>query len=104
MFLLKINIFHKIKLYNKNERFKNNHGQEKQNSFERTVNYLFISRGIKDSDNIFRDLSENQFKNLYELDISDNNLTKLPSDLSIFDNLNCLDVTNNPFESVRRKK
>ncbi len=57
-------------------------------------------RGIKDSDNIFKDLSDNQFKSLYELDLSDNNLTQLPQDLRVFDNLHVLDITNNPFESV----
>lgn len=41
-----------------------------------------------------------KFKNLYELDLSDNNLTRLPLDLSQFDNLHSLDITNNPFESV----
>lgn len=62
------------------------------------------NRQIKDTDNIFKDLSDEQFKNLYELDISENLLTMLPSDLKIFDNLHILDITNNPFESVRKKE
>ncbi len=66
------------------------------------LNYLikFKYRKITDSDNIFQEYLFSKGKEMIELDLSDNFLTKLPNDLSCLENLHILDITNNPFENV----
>jgi Leucine-rich repeat (LRR) protein len=56
------------------------------------------NKGIKDSDNIFSELSN--LPEVTEVDLSGNNLTALPKDLSGLKKLQSLDVTNNPFNNV----
>ena len=54
------------------------------------------SKNIKDSQNIFFSLKEPSI--IINLDLSNNNLTKLPDNLSYLTNLEKLDLINNPFE------
>lgn len=60
---------------------------------------LTFFRNISDSDNIFDELSK--FPDVEEVNLSDNNLTTLPNDLSIFQNLRKIDLRNNKFENVK---
>ena len=61
--------------------------------------YIILNiRNISDSNNFFQDLLS--YTDIIELDISDNNLTKLPKDMSRLSKLQSLDVTNNPFQNV----
>ena len=54
------------------------------------------SKNIKDSQNIF--FSFNEPSKIVSLDLSTNNLTKIPDNLSHLTNLEKLDLINNPFE------
>jgi len=51
-------------------------------------------------DKIFEDFLFKKCKESTEIDISDNFITKLPNDLSAFERLQAIDLTNNPFENV----
>ena len=57
------------------------------------------SKNIKDSQNIF--FSFKQPSKIVTLDLSNNNLTKLPDNLSHLINLEKLDLLNNPFEDYK---
>ena len=72
---------------------------KKQNGERRSSKITLNSHGIKDSDNIFAELSN--LADITEVDLSSNNLTRLPEDLSGLANLQSLDITNNPFTNVR---
>ena len=54
------------------------------------------SKNIKDSQNIF--FSFNEPSKIINLDLSNNNLTKIPDNLNHLKNLEKLDLLNNPFE------
>ena len=60
------------------------------------------NQGIRDSDNVFDELST--LEELVELDISGNQLTFLPRNLSTFRKLQSLDIQNNPFQNVKISK
>ena len=53
------------------------------------------SRNISDNDQIFFKI--NNPENFIFIDLSKNNLTSLPNDLSAFQNLQNLDLSDNPF-------
>jgi Leucine-rich repeat (LRR) protein len=59
---------------------------------------ILSNKGLKDSDNIFSELMS--LSEVTEIDLSGNNLTTLPKDLSGLKKLQSLDVTNNPFNNV----
>lgn len=66
---------------------------------ETTIN--LNGKNITDENNIFQELLS-AYPNLVNLDLSDNQITKLPEDLSSFTKLQYLDISNNPFESVSK--
>ena len=75
----------------------NSNNGKKANLKNQYIKY-FIFSDITDNDNIFLELAN--LDGVLEVDLSDNQLTKLPSDLSNFTKLQSLDITNNPFKSV----
>jgi Leucine-rich repeat (LRR) protein len=77
---------------------KNKGNKNQQQSENQTVPTVIDlkERGIRDQDNIFYELSN--YPGLKQLDLSNNQLTKLPNNLSNFLNLIILDLSNNPFK------
>ncbi len=69
-------------------------GQDKVNA---TLN--LNSKNITDESNIFKDIISS-YPNVVSLDLSDNQLTKLPEDLSPLSKLQFLDIQGNPFSDV----
>jgi Leucine-rich repeat (LRR) protein len=57
------------------------------------------SKNITDESNIFKELISS-YSNVVNLDLSDNQLTSLPEDLSPFSKLQFLDIQGNPFSDV----
>lgn len=55
------------------------------------------NKKINDSHNIFKELEK--FLELTDLDLSGNEITRLPDNLSNLANLQVLDITNNPLEN-----
>ena len=59
---------------------------------------VLANQGIKDSDNIFKELSN--LPDVSEVDLSGNSLTGMPRDLQNLKKLQSLDITNNPLADV----
>ena len=57
------------------------------------------SKNITDESIIFKELISS-YSNVVNLDLSDNQLTSLPEDLSPFSKLQFLDIQGNPFSDV----
>ena len=57
------------------------------------------SKNITDESNIFKELFSS-YPNVVNLDLSDNQLTALPEDLSPLSKLQFLDIQGNPFNDV----
>ena len=57
------------------------------------------SKNITDDSNIFKELFSS-YPNVVNLDLSDNQLTALPEDLSPLSKLQFLDIQGNPFNDV----
>ena len=57
------------------------------------------SKNITDESNIFKELFSS-YPNVVNLDLSDNQLTALPEDLSPLSKLQILDIQGNPFNDV----
>ena len=57
------------------------------------------SKNITDESNIFKELFSS-YPNVVNLDLSDNQLTSLPEDLSPLSKLQILDIQGNPFNDV----
>ena len=68
-----------------------------KNKIEATLN--LSSKNITDKNNIFKDLISS-YPNIVNLDLSDNQLTKLPDDLSPLSKLQFLDIQGNSFKDV----
>ena len=68
-----------------------------KNKIEATLN--LSSKNITDKNNIFKDLISS-YPNVVNLDLSDNQLTKLPDDLSPLSKLQFLDIQGNSFKDV----
>ena len=65
----------------------------------------FLERKINDSHNIFKELEKfldlvEVIILLFQLDLSGNEITRLPENMSNLANLQALDITNNPLENV----
>ena len=59
------------------------------------------SKNLTDKNNIFKDLISS-YPNIVNLDLSDNQLTLLPDDLSPLSKLKFLDIQGNPFKDVNQ--
>ena len=68
-----------------------------KNKIEASLN--LSSKNITDKNNIFKDLISS-YPNVVNLDLSDNQLTKLPDDLSPLSKLQFLDIQGNSFKDV----
>jgi Leucine-rich repeat (LRR) protein len=68
-----------------------------QDKINATLN--LSSKNITDDSNIFKELFSS-YPNVINLDLSDNQLTKLPEDLSPLSKLQFLDIQGNPFSDV----
>ena len=70
-----------------------------KNNIEATLN--LSSKNITDKNNIFKDLISS-YPNIVNLDLSDNQLTTLPNDLSPLSKLQFLDIQGNSFIDVNQ--
>ena len=59
------------------------------------------SKNLTDKNNIFKDLISS-YPNIVNLDLSDNQLTLLPDDLSPLSKLQFLDIQGNSFKDVNQ--
>lgn len=55
-------------------------------------------KGLSDQDDIFASL--NQKESINELDLAENSLTRIPNNLSMYQNLAYLDLSSNSFQNV----
>ena len=68
-----------------------------QDQFQSMLN--LSSKNITDENNIFKELISS-YNNIIHLDISNNQLTTIPEDLSALSKLQSLDIRGNPFRNV----
>ena len=80
-------------------KFKNKIMQEQNNAEETSIN--LSNKNITDEANIFKELISS-FPNIINLDLSDNQLTYLPEDLSPLNKLQFLDIQRNPFSDFNK--
>ena len=73
--------------------------QEQNNAEETSIN--LSNKNITDEANIFKELISS-FPNIINLDLSDNQLTYLPEDLSPLNKLQFLDIQRNPFSDFNK--
>ena len=73
--------------------------QEQNNAEETSIN--LSNKNITDDANIFKELISS-FPNIINLDLSDNQLTYLPEDLSPLNKLQFLDIQRNPFSDFNK--
>ena len=73
--------------------------QEQNNAEETSIN--LSNKNITDEANIFKELISS-FPNVINLDLSDNQLTYLPEDLSPLNKLQFLDIQRNPFSDFNK--
>ena len=73
--------------------------QEQNNAEETSIN--LSNKNITDEANIFKELISS-FPNIINLDLSDNQLTYLPEDLSPLNKLQFLDIQRNPFNDFNK--
>ncbi len=73
--------------------------QEQNNAEETSIN--LSNKNITDEANIFNELISS-FPNIINLDLSDNQLTYLPEDLSPLNKLQFLDIQRNPFSDFNK--
>ena len=73
--------------------------QEQNNAEETSIN--LSNKNITDKANIFKELISS-FPNIINLDLSDNQLTYLPEDLSPLNKLQFLDIQRNPFSDFNK--
>jgi Leucine-rich repeat (LRR) protein len=72
---------------------------ENQDKINVTLN--LSSKNITDDNNIFKELISS-YPNVVNLDLSDNQLTYLPEDLSLLSKIQFLDIQGNNFNDVNR--
>ena len=70
-----------------------------QDQFQSMLN--LSSKNITDENNIFKELISS-YNNIIHLDISNNQLTTIPEDLSALSKLQSLDIRGNPFSNVKK--
>ena len=70
---------------------------KEQDKMNATLN--LSSKNITDDSNIFKELISS-YPNVINLNLSDNQLTSLPEDLSPLNKLQYLDIQGNPFNDV----
>lgn len=74
---------------------------KEQDKMNATLN--LSSKNITDDSNIFKELISS-YPNVINLNLSDNQLTSLPEDLSPLNKLQYLDIQGNPFNDVIKIK